>query len=448
MTRAWHLVLLLALLLLPACAQRDEPLTPFTFRTWPADAGVYLETSQGECYLGPAGHVLSLNLAQSGSAMVFRLRHAGCRPMEVQVTRYRIEHDGQYPPTTDPPLHMDALNPAWYLWLVAREHPVLTVLVVLALIVAGGLLTLWLRQNRRRLRRASMIDSMVLTRDTLLDATLLGKSIGGYKLLSLLGRGGMASVYRACRDEDMDRPEPEEVALKLMRAEVTSNPELKKRFEREIRVCRLLDHPGIVRILDHGEEEGLPYLVMELVVGETLRTLLAEKGRYSIDETLQLLLPVMRAVQYAHDRGVVHRDLKPENIMILDSNRAVKVMDFGLVQVEGTRMTETGTSLGTPAYMSPEQITAPRIDGRSDQYSLGVTAYEMLTGRPPFDDEVAINILFKHLQENVAPVRELRPDCPAELEAVIMRMLMKDPNDRFPSLKEAAEALRSIPHAR
>jgi len=267
-----------------------------------------------------------------------------------------------------------------------------------------------------------------------------GSEIGGrYRIVRKLGEGGMATVYLA-----MDVKHDREVALKVLRAEIAEGL-ARERFIREIRIAGRLQHPNIVPLFDSGIVDEQLYYVMAHIEGETLRERLTREGRFEISPVQHILREVAGALAYAHERGVIHRDIKPENILLID-RRAV-LADFGIARAAhvartpaGTfdqTLTQPGTSLGTPANMAPEQAVGnPEIDERADLYSLGVLAYEMLAGRPPFVGATAQQILAAQLTEQPAPVSELRPDTPAGLAALVMRCLEKKPAGRPDSAGE------------
>ena len=244
----------------------------------------------------------------------------------------------------------------------------------------------------------------------------------------------MAAVYRALDDSTLEEREP--VAVKVMHTQ--GSPEAEERFRREARVCAQLNHPNLVRILDAGDQDGVLYLAMELVQGRTLR---ADRGA-SPTRVLQIFRMVFAGVRAAHSLAIVHRDLKPDNVMLSDDGRVV-VMDFGLARRSDlATITATGSVMGTPAYMAPEQIRGEAVDARADQYALGVMLYEMLAGTLPFDGELdPLQLIMKQLGEEPIPLRQRRPELSSELEAAVMRMLRKVPGERFPTLDAAWEAL-------
>ena len=263
--------------------------------------------------------------------------------------------------------------------------------------------------------------------DALRQATL-----GEYEILAELGRGGMATVYLA-HDLALDR----KVAIKVLAPALLLMGEgMVERFKREARTAAALSHPHIIPIYAVKESEHVLYFVMKYVQGRALDTVIRDVGTLPIPMVQTILAQVGDALGYAHRHGVIHRDIKSANIMLDEDGRAV-VTDFGIakvVQAEG--LTMTGVTVGTPTYMSPEQCETRDVTGASDQYSLGVVAYEMLTGRLPFLGESTMAVMYAHFNERPRPVAELRPDCPPNLSAGVMRMLEKDPARRWPSMDD------------
>ena len=262
----------------------------------------------------------------------------------------------------------------------------------------------------------------------------IGTRLGHYRIVSLLGRGGMADVYRA-EDERLGR----EVALKALPPEFARDPERVERFEREVRAAARLAHPNIVTVYEFGQGEGLHFYTMELMPGGDLKARIrAHPEGMPAAEARAVAVAMARALDYAHRRGFVHRDVKPENILF-DEDERLQLTDFGIARAmaSGTRMTATGMSIGSPHYMSPEQARGLAVDGRSDLYSLGVVLYEMLTGRLPFDAGDTLAVAYAHVNDPV-------PKLPSELQAwqpVVDRLLAKSPEDRYGSAGELAGVL-------
>jgi serine/threonine protein kinase len=260
-----------------------------------------------------------------------------------------------------------------------------------------------------------------------------------YSLEGEIGRGGMSVVYKA-KDLRLNRP----VAIKVLPPELAHDAAIRARFTREAQTAAQLTHAHIVPIYDVGERDGIAYLVMAMLTGGNLGTLLAHEPRLPIEEARRFLREVADALDYAHQRGVIHRDIKPDNILIdRESGRAL-VTDFGIAWAmeAASRLTATGIAVGTPTYMSPEQAVGERaLDGRSDVYSLGVVAYQMLTGRVPFTAGNSMALLLKHVTERPRAIQELRPDTPPALSDAIERALLKSPEDRWPTAGTLRDAL-------
>ena len=277
-----------------------------------------------------------------------------------------------------------------------------------------------------------MTDPAVETSDSELRA-LVERALGAhYELDCEIGRGGMGIVYRA-KDRRLKRV----VAIKVLPPELAFRGEIKTRFLREAETAAQLNHPNIVDIYSVDESAGLVFFVMAYIPGDNLAKRLHDHGAMSIDDTRRIIRDVGDALAYAHERGVVHRDIKPDNILIDEGSGRPMVTDFGIARAvtDGdNRLTATGIAIGTPTYMSPEQAAGDReIDGRSDLYALGVVAYQMLVGRPPFEASSTPAMLVKHLSERPAPVEQRRSDVPRDLARVVMTLLEKDPAARFSS---------------
>jgi serine/threonine protein kinase len=271
----------------------------------------------------------------------------------------------------------------------------------------------------------------VATADALLD-TLRHAALGEYEILAEIGHGGMATVYLA-HDLALDR----KVAIKVLAPALLLMGEgMAERFKREARTAAALSHPHIIPIYAVKESESILYFVMKYVQGRPLDLIIRDVGPLPIPMAQTILAQVGDALGYAHRHGVVHRDVKSANIMLDEEGWAV-VTDFGIakvVQAEG--LTMTGVTVGTPAYMSPEQCEKGAVTGASDQYSLGIVAYELLTGQLPFHAESTMSVMYAHFNQRPRAVTELRPDCPPNLGAAVMRMLEKEPAARWPSMED------------
>ncbi len=253
-----------------------------------------------------------------------------------------------------------------------------------------------------------------------------------YRIEAEIGRGGMGMVYRA-HDTVLDR----DVAIKIL---ATAAVESRARLEREARAAARLNHPNIITVYDAGETADVPYIVMELAPGHSLY----DQPPKSIDEIIAIARQISAALEHAHAQGIIHRDLKPENILITSDGTA-KLMDFGLAHASGaTRITQDGAILGTVFYLAPERVKGTEIDARSDLYSLGVMLFELTTGRLPFEGDDPFAVISKHMNAPVVLPSTLRPDIPPALEAIILKLLAKDPNERFESARQVGEVLAEL----
>ncbi|MER5213987.1 protein kinase [Streptomyces sp. NPDC002838] len=264
---------------------------------------------------------------------------------------------------------------------------------------------------------------------------------GRYRLTHRLGRGGMAEVF-AAEDVRLGRT----VAVKLLRADLAEDPVSKARFTREAQSVAGLNHHAIVAVYDSGEDfvggQSVPYIVMELVEGRTIRDLLLNAEAPGPEQALIIVSGVLEALAYSHQHGIVHRDIKPANV-IITHNGAVKVMDFGIARAlhgASTTMTQTGMVMGTPQYLSPEQALGKAVDHRSDLYATGCLLYELLALRPPFTGETPLSVVYQHVQDIPTPPSEASDACPPELDGLVMRSLAKEPDDRF----QTAEEMRGL----
>ena len=271
-------------------------------------------------------------------------------------------------------------------------------------------------------------DETAIIRDALKDE---------YELEKELGRGGMAVVYKG-RDKQLER----EVAIKVLPFSLSFDAEFVERFQREARTAGKLEHPNIIPIYRVGKSGRVIYFVMKFIRGKSLSAVIEARGALPVPEAKRMLIEAGRALGYAHKHGIVHRDIKPDNIMFDELGQAI-VADFGIAKAQsGAKLTGTGMSIGTPHYMSPEQARAQNLDGRSDIYSLGVVAYQALTGRVPFDGEDSFSIGYKHIMEEL-PTPPLDTPDQREMFSVVQRMMAKKPDDRFQTAEELITALES-----
>ncbi len=267
-----------------------------------------------------------------------------------------------------------------------------------------------------------------------------GDNLGAYRIERAIGSGGMADVFYAVH-EGLRRP----AAIKVLRASLATDDVHLQRFMQEARAAASLIHPNIVQVYDVGQEGEHRYIAQEYIPGSNLRQYLTDNGQMSIRESLSVLLQVLAALSKSAAVGIVHRDIKPENIM-LTKDGDVKVADYGLARVllsDDPQLTRAGTTLGTPMYMSPEQIQEGKVDIRSDLYSLGVTLFHMLAGRPPFTGETPLALAMQHVQAEPPEISSLRIDLPPSLASLVKTLLVKDPANRFANPAEVLDALKA-----
>src|SRR5712691_703473 len=252
-----------------------------------------------------------------------------------------------------------------------------------------------------------------------------------YHIVRQLGEGGMGEVYLAY-DRELDR----EVTLKLIRTDLTKHPAIMERFRREIQLATRITHKNVLRVYDLGEANGLKFLSMQYVDGEDLSAVLRREGRPPLPRVIELFRQICEGLAAAHEQGVIHRDLKPQNIMI-DGHGRVLITDFGLAKsLEQVSLTEAGKIIGTPHYMSPEQVKGVPLDQRSDIYSLGIMLYEMLTGIVPFSGGSAYEVMIQRIQRTPRPATDHNPKIPPYLMKILQRCLETDPNLRYTSTSE------------
>ena len=411
---SWRIVTLWLLLLGGLTAGADQV---FVIESFPPKAEIW---NADVTYLGLSGEPLHL---KSGTySLTLRLENHRDTSFTLSGNDIKV---GRYPARGVVPLEPLSLTQAIKNQLKYRPWLVLFWLTLLGTLP-------WLTKRFLLWRkRQHTLESFVSKEGE--QRSLILENIGQYRVVSLLGQGGMAEVYLALPNDTLDMKSA--VAIKVMNRDFRDRPDFIERFEREIVVSQELAHPGIVEVLDWGWHHDRLYLAMEYVEGKELRELLPEL-RKDWKRTRDILSQLMTAVDYAHQRGVAHRDLKPENVMVTQNGR-VKVMDFGLARaVDSKTLTQTGMAMGTPKYIAPESAAGKGADDRADQYTLGVMAYEMVVGRLPFEGDQVLQLLYSHAnQEPEAPSK--LAELPTSVDEVILRMLKKDPRERYRTVEEA-----------
>jgi len=270
---------------------------------------------------------------------------------------------------------------------------------------------------------------------------LIGKSLGRYQVIEQLGAGGMATVYKSF-DASLERY----VAIKVIRTDQGRDKEFYERFRREAKALAKLSHPNIVKVLDYGEHEGMPFLVMEFIAGGALK----RKAGVAMpwQEAARLLVPIARALEYAHKHNIIHRDVKPANFLISESGQPM-LSDFGISKIlesdkDEPKLTETGYGIGTPDYLSPEQGLGLKIDKRADIYSLGVVFYELVTGSKPFTADTPLAVMLKQVHDPLPPPKTINPNLPDAVEQVLLKALAKKPEFRYQDMGEFADVLEKL----
>src|SRR6478736_6322735 len=265
------------------------------------------------------------------------------------------------------------------------------------------------------------------------------EALGKYEIKRPLGRGAMGTVY-----EGWDPIIARRVAIKTVSLPDNADPETEEalaRFRREAQAAGRLTHPNIVGVFDYGETNDLAYIVMEFVEGPSLKTLLDRHEHFAIADMVRVMQDLLAGLQFSHERGVVHRDIKPANVMLTSAGQA-KIADFGIARIDSSSMTQAGTLLGTPAYMSPEQFMGQVVDARTDIYSSGVLLYQLLTGERPFEGGMS-SIMHKALHTEPPAPSQLSVTVPPSFDEVVGRAMAKRPEDRFASARAFAEAIRA-----
>jgi len=270
---------------------------------------------------------------------------------------------------------------------------------------------------------------------------LVGRTLGQYEILEVIGRGGMGAVYRA-RQQSLDRV----CAVKVLPRAFAADASFLERFRREARGAAAISHPAVIQVYDVGQEGGFHFIAMEFVDGEHLGQVVERDGPLAPDAALDVLRQVASALAAAHALGIVHRDIKPSNLMRMADGR-VKVADFGLAKRSGVDATVTaaGTRLGTPNYMPPEVAYGQQADARSDLYSLGASIYHVVSGHRPFDAKGTSQVIHKLLREEPVPIEQVAPRCPPKLRRIVARLMARDPAERYQSAQELLDALDAPP---
>jgi serine/threonine protein kinase len=270
-------------------------------------------------------------------------------------------------------------------------------------------------------------------------ANLIGQTLGQYQITALLGKGGMATVYRA-RQSSINR----DVAIKVIKPDLIESEEFKVRFDREAQVIAAMSHPHILKVFDYGQHGDLVYLVMELLSGGSLADLIRSAGKLPLADISRLLDQIASALDYAHRRAIVHRDLKPQNVL-LDEERNAFLTDFGIAKLLGetSALTQSGMAMGTPAYMSPEQWRGQAVDARADTYALGVMLYEMLAGKVPFAGDTPYSMMHMHIFQAPPNIRSVRSDLPSAVQDVLNKSMAKDRDNRYGTAGEVAAAFKA-----
>jgi serine/threonine-protein kinase len=323
-------------------------------------------------------------------------------------------------------------------------------MVVEVIVAAGGLIgvAFWWRQRHSEKSKPDLEHSstgagpsseVIPPQKAPVPEASPEQRVGKYRLLELIGEGGMAYVHRVVEASGT----PDHLALKLIKEQFAKDEAFQQRFQREVKVCSDLQHPNIVALKDWGEDDGRIFIVFEFVEGDLLGNRFTPEGM-TPKEVLPYLEGLVAGLDFAHRKGIVHRDLKPDNVMVTNSG-IVKIMDFGLARSQdGDKVTKTGDTLGTPAYFPPEQITGAEPSPAADQYSLGVILYEMLTGRRPFDQPNPLKLLMQHLSDPPPDPLEHKPDLHPTCAAIVLKMLEKTPEHRFSSLMQVVEGFRAV----
>jgi len=405
------------ILFLFCCRLGLAELVEVKFNCEPADCQVQLRNQKQEWDdLGTADKPLQF---EAEKISLFRFSAPGYLPREETLARQSFK-SGTWPSSGSYQLEPD---------LTTRLQSYLSLFGLVALlgVPVGLLIRKQVKDKKAAQERIAFLEKLQSEADKTRDS-VLGQRLGKYLLTAFLGKGGMAAVYRGIAGKDLKTGE--QVAVKVLSA--VEQEHSIARFRREVQICQKLIHPNIVSLHDWGEDGELIYLVMELVEGGSLEEYL-ENG-VSYQEALRIFDEALAGMEFAHGQGVTHRDLKPDNIMLTKNGR-VKIADFGLAKLQNIKtVTVTGTVMGTPTYMAPEQIRDQDPDPSMDQYALGVLGFYLFTGRLPFESEDIMAVITKHLMEDPPHPRTIKDDLPEALCEILLRMLKKEPKERFEDL--------------
>lgn len=392
---------------------------------------VYLESSGKSQYLGHSDQPVYINsrFLEGRGSFDLTLRADGYIPRHVNVKTFSLKAKNDLPVEGS-----YNLQPRSNI-ITLRDH--------LGAIGGAGIALLvgsfFFYQKRQRLgsqlERADLLERIAVNAG---DDPRVGAKIGDWRILEKIGQGGMSTVYRAVPDDTLS--DQHSVAVKLLETLNTKDEDQAVgRARRELSLGASLNHPNIIHTVDHGCDKGQHYLVMEWLDGGPLSRRIPREG-LPLGAFFKIALPLLDAMIYAHELGVVHRDLKPDNIFI--TQKGPVILDFGLARShQHSELTKTGTCMGTPDYMAPEQITGSTFHPSLDQYSLGIIFYQLLVGEVPFKGDDAMQILFSHVSKTPPPLREQREEIPLALEQTILKMLAKTGSARFDSLREVRQKM-------
>lgn len=413
----------------------------YFLRTEPKGGKIYEHFLEGESYTGISPG--PFNLKNPKQAHTFIIRLLGYKEVKYRVPPNAYENSTSYPTITEPaialPPKISLVIPVLYF---LRDHiwgaSINSLFIVLYIIF---IVFPKLQKDENLLLKAEKLKKTIVSEGIKLEEYkgLAGSIIGSYRLLEELGKGGMSVVYKGVREEDFLKHAPEYVAIKIIERDLSFNPKIETHFNREVEVWKSLHHPNIVHLYEWGEEGKLFYLVLELVEGGDIRRLFKPDG-ISLKEALPLMRQIFVSLDCIHKKGITHRDIKPENFLITDKG-LLKLTDFGIAKAPSSKkLTTTGNVIGTPLYISPEQINALPATSKSDLYSAGVICYELLTGINPFASVTQVETLIKHIRGNIP---EIKASIPEKLKTTIFKLLSQDPNER-PGAEEVIKILGAL----